>query len=74
MMSDFDHWSYERREIDRALRGQPEGELLRLKIMGEQGESRWLLVTPQQVRAIRELIAPATPDLDAAAAILAEKD
>lgn len=72
-MDEYDEL-YVRREIQRALAGQPDGEMLRLKVEGEQGASRWLLVSAKQVRALRELVATDTPDLAAVAAILAEDE
>lgn len=48
--------NYERIEIDRALAAAPEGDSLSVKVTSRYGASRWLIATPQQVRAIREIL------------------
>lgn len=48
---------YQRAEIERALKDHPERHHLTLKIQGDEGASKWLNVTPQQTRVIRELLA-----------------
>jgi hypothetical protein len=48
--------SYQRAEIERALFGTPEDSFLRVKVIGDQGESKHLNASPQQVRAIREIL------------------
>lgn len=48
---------YVRGEIADALNGHYPGEPLRLKILGNVGQTKWLQVTETQVVAIRELIA-----------------
>lgn len=53
---DDDTRRYVRREIDRALRDHPADVKLRIKVIGEHGESKWLSVTPDQARAIRDLL------------------
>ena len=53
---DCDEVTYEYREIGLALRNHPEDELLTLKIMGHKNATRWLSVTPEQVRQIREIL------------------
>jgi hypothetical protein len=64
----MDEFNYERIEIDRALKGHPERHKLSLKITGDENATRWLSVSPAQVRAIRELLADG--DLNAARAAL----
>jgi hypothetical protein len=55
-------FDYKRKEIDEALSGHPEEQNLRLKIMGASVSTKWLSVTPRQVRAIRELLGGGSPD------------
>ena len=50
-----DAW-YVRREIDSALKDHPEGTMLRLKIIGDAGETKHLSVSADEVRAIRDLL------------------
>ncbi len=52
-MSDFD---YHRREIARAMEDHDSGNPLRIKITGDRGETRWMNVTPAQVRAIADVL------------------
>lgn len=53
----MDEFRYERGEITRVLMNTPPGEMLRLKVAGKRGESRWLPVTQTQVRAVRAVLA-----------------
>jgi hypothetical protein len=47
---------YKRAEIDVALAGTPEHHHLTVKIYGDEDASKHLNATPEQVRAIREIL------------------
>lgn len=50
---------YERCEIARALKDHPGDEAdepLRIKIVGQRGETRWMNATPAQARAIADVL------------------
>ena len=51
-----DDRNYEQRQINYALSGHPEQNKLTLKISGDTHATRILLVTPDQVRKIREIL------------------
>lgn len=52
----FQAQNFRRKEIDDALSGHPADELLKVKVRGAVGESKWLSATPAQVAAIREIL------------------
>lgn len=53
---DEDTRLYVRGEIDHVLRGVADDDRISVKFYGDGRQSKWLRVTPDQVRAIRDLL------------------